>query len=283
MHLAPVREGVPRRILERQNQLAHARAALQQLGKQAIKFVHGRAVPLGRNLIDKRPERTLRKALDPAQPRFEALPPSDTGINVVTPEDAAQGRIGETPLAGVEKVSLINEAGGELAFVRASPESDLTAIGIARPFVEREYPCEGIDVAHSPEHPLGEVVVNLTFQRRYHVARAERQPSGEHGALAAELNAQIGRVLHQPWMHIHDGGHRHRQADHLSQSRAQPVIHQYSRVLWVIGEFDDIVMSVGTAHEMALRAAAHPADVLNGLYWHVGYPFRRRYATAACG
>src|SRR5271157_2622737 len=51
MHLAPVREGVPRRILERQNQLAHARAALQQLGKQAIKFVHGRAVPLGRNLI----------------------------------------------------------------------------------------------------------------------------------------------------------------------------------------------------------------------------------------
>jgi hypothetical protein len=84
-------------------------------------------------------------------------------------------------------------------------------------------------------------------------------------------------------MYIHDGGHWNRQADHLSQTRAQPVIHQHSWVLRVIGEFDDIVMSVGAAHEMALRAAAHLADVLNRLYWHVGCPFRRRYATAACG
>src|SRR5271157_403681 len=274
MHLAPVREGIPRGVLEGQNQLAYPGAALQQLGQQPLEFVHGRAVPPRRNLFDERPQRTLRKAFDPPQPRLEAVPPCDTGVDVVAPEDAAQWRIGKAPLPGVEKVSLINKAGGELAFARAPPESDLTTIGVARPFVEGENSRETANVAHSPEHPLGQVVINLAFQGRDHVARAERQPRGEHGALAAELNSQIGCVLHQPWMHVHDGGHWNRQADHLSQARPQPVIHQHPRVLWVIGELNDIVMSVGTAHEMALRAAAHPADVLNGLYWHVAYPFR---------
>ena len=42
-------------------------------------------------------------------------------------------------------------------------------------------------------------------------------------------------------------------------------------------------MTVSAAHEMTLRAAAHPADVLYRLYWHIGCPFRPRYAFAACG
>jgi len=42
-------------------------------------------------------------------------------------------------------------------------------------------------------------------------------------------------------------------------------------------------MSIGATHEMALRAAAHPADMLDRLYWHIGCPFRPRYAFAACG
>src|SRR5271157_4595050 len=283
MHLAPVREGIPRGVLEGQNQLAYPGAALQQLGQQPLEFVHGRAVPPRRNLFDERPQRTLRKAFDPPQPRLEAVPPCDTGIDVVAPEDAAQWRIGKAPLASVEKVSLVNEAGGELAFARVPPESNLTAIGVARPFVQGEYPGEGVDVAHAPEHILWQVVVNLPFQRRHHVARSERQSGGEHGALAAELNAQIGRVLHQPRTHIHNGGHRNRQLDHLSQARAQPVIHQHPWVLWVICKFHNVVMSIGATHEMALRAAAHPADMLYRLYWHVGCPFRPRYATAACG
>ena len=33
-----------------------------------------------------------------------------------------------------------------------------------------------------------------------------------------------------------------------------------------------LIMAVGAAHEMALRTAAHPADVLNGLGWHGGLP-----------
>ena len=31
-------------------------------------------------------------------------------------------------------------------------------------------------------------------------------------------------------------------------------------------ELDDVVVAVGAAREMALRAAAHPANVLNRLY-----------------
>ncbi len=73
------------------------------------------------------------------------------------------------------------------------------------------------------------------------------------------------------------------QTDHLCETRAQPVVDQHSGVLRVVLELDDVVIAVGAAHEMALRAAAHPADMLNRLYRHVGCPFRRRYATAACG
>jgi hypothetical protein len=36
-------------------------------------------------------------------------------------------------------------------------------------------------------------------------------------------------------------------------------------VLRVVLKLDDVVIAVGATHEMALRAAAHPADVLNGL------------------
>src|SRR5271157_1580863 len=69
-------------------------------------------------------------------------------------------------------------------------------------------------------------------------------------------------------MHVHDVGDGYWQTDHLCEARAQPVVDQDSSVLRVVLELDDIVMAVSAAHEMALRAAAHPADVLNCLYWH---------------
>src|SRR3974390_1787656 len=76
-------------------------------------------------------------------------------------------------------------------------------------------------------------------------------------------------------MYVHDVGDRYWQTDHFCEARAQPVVDQYSGVLWVVLKLDDVVIAVGAAHEMALRAAAHPADVLNGLSWHGGFPYRQ--------
>ena len=73
-------------------------------------------------------------------------------------------------------------------------------------------------------------------------------------------------------MYVYDVGNGNGQTDHLCEARAQPVVDQYSGVLRVVLKLDDIVIAVGAAHEMALRAAAHPADVLNGLDWHGGVP-----------
>ena len=73
-------------------------------------------------------------------------------------------------------------------------------------------------------------------------------------------------------MHVYDVGDRYGQTDHLCEARAQPVVDQYSGVLRVVLKLDDVVIAVGAAHEMALRATAHPADVLNGLDWHGGVP-----------
>ncbi len=58
------------------------------------------------------------------------------------------------------------------------------------------------------------------------------------------------------------------------QNNPQPVVDQYSRVLRVVLELDDVVIAVGAAHEMALRTTAHPADVLNGLGWHERCPYQ---------
>ena len=118
-------------------------------------------------------------------------------------------------------------------------------------------------------HRLRQVIVNLSFQRRNHVARAERQPGGEHRAPPAQLHAQIRRVLHQPRMHVDDRRHRHRQPDHLAQARAQPIVDQHACVLRIVLKLDHVVVAIGAAHQMTLRATAHPANVLDRLYWHI--------------
>ena len=76
-------------------------------------------------------------------------------------------------------------------------------------------------------------------------------------------------------MYVHDIGDGNGQTDHLCEACAQPVVDQYSGVLGVVLELHDVVIAVGAAHEMTLRAAAHPADVLNGLGWHGGVPINR--------
>ncbi len=63
-------------------------------------------------------------------------------------------------------------------------------------------------------------------------------------------------------MDVHHGDRRHRQADHLPQPRAQPVVDQHPGVLRIILELYYVVAAVGAAHEMALRPAPHPAYVL---------------------
>ena len=73
-------------------------------------------------------------------------------------------------------------------------------------------------------------------------------------------------------MYVHDIGGGYWQTDHLCEARAQPVVDQDPRVLWVVLELDDIVIAVGAAHEMTLRATAHATDMLNGLGWHGGVP-----------
>ena len=73
-------------------------------------------------------------------------------------------------------------------------------------------------------------------------------------------------------MNVHYVGDGYWQADHPGEASAQPVVDQHSGVLRVVLKFDDVVIAVGAAHKMALRAAAHAADVLNGLGWHGGVP-----------
>src|SRR5271165_771152 len=75
-------------------------------------------------------------------------------------------------------------------------------------------------------------------------------------------------MLNQPGVYFNDVGYRNRQPDHLSETRAQPVIYQHSGVLRIVLKLNHVVMAIGATHEMTLRAAAHTANMLNRLYWH---------------
>ena len=61
-------------------------------------------------------------------------------------------------------------------------------------------------------------------------------------------------MFDQPGIYIHDVSDRNGQADQLCQARTQPVVDQYSGVLRVVLKLDDVVIVVGAAHEMAVRA-----------------------------
>src|SRR5579884_1617085 len=106
-----------------------------------------RSVPLWRNLFCQRPQRTLREGLDLAQPRFEAVPPCDTRIHIVASEDAPQRRIGKIPFTGVKTISLVDKRSCKLSLARPLPERRLAPIGVAGPFVQRQYPGKIANIA----------------------------------------------------------------------------------------------------------------------------------------
>src|SRR5208337_2506709 len=85
-------------------------------------------------------------------------------------------RIGKTPFPCVEAVTLIDEAGGKFTFAPALPESRLAAVGVARPFVEGQYPCKVAQITHSPNHLLEKWTCNADGrQAAFWKRRGERK------------------------------------------------------------------------------------------------------------
>lgn len=68
-------------------------------------------------------------------------------------------------------------------------------------------------------------------------------------------------MLDQPTVYFNDVGDGNRQTDHLSEAHTQPIVHEHSGVLWVVKEFDHIVIAISAVHEMTLRASVHPANI----------------------
>ena len=131
-------------------------------------------------------------------------------------------------------------------------------------------------IANAAHASLGQVVVHHSFVMRDDVPGTEAQSGERHDLPAPKFEAQLRRMFDQPGMHFDDGWRGDRQSDQRSETSAQPVVCQYSRVLRVVLELDHVEVSIRAAHEVALGAAAHPADVLNGLCFHVIFRSIRR-------
>jgi hypothetical protein len=70
-------------------------------------------------------------------------------------------------------------------------------------------------------------------------------------------------VVDQPRIDLDNLGRRNRQTHALSQPRGEQFIRQHPLVLRIVAELHDVVVPVGTPHEMALRATPHPPYVLH--------------------
>ena len=145
------------------------------------------------------------KALDPADPRLERLPTRHVRINIIAAEDPTQGSVVEAPLSGIEAVALIDEAGGELALPQALPKRDLSAIGVAGPFIESENAGEFVLIANATHASFGQVVVHHSFVMRDNVPRTETQSGDRHHLLTPEFEAELGGMFDEPGMYFDNG------------------------------------------------------------------------------
>src|ERR1700722_1225873 len=133
---APIGKGMAIGILEGLDQLADSGAAGQQLLDQRFDFAQVAAVPLGRDLVGGRPDGVGGQGFEAREPGVERLPAGDAAVDIVAIVDAAQGRILEAPLAGVEAVAEVDEDGLITALALTPSEDRLAAVGVGGPLVE---------------------------------------------------------------------------------------------------------------------------------------------------
>src|ERR1700722_20076418 len=123
---APIGKGMAIGILEGLDQLADSGAAGQQLLHQRFDFAQGAAGPDG----------VGGQGFEAREPGVERLPAGDAAVDIVAIVDAAQGRILEAPLAGVEAVAEVDEDGLITALALTPSEDRLAAVGVGGPLVE---------------------------------------------------------------------------------------------------------------------------------------------------
>ncbi len=150
------------------DQPANALAALIQFLDEHGQPIIVVLVPFGWNVLRATGNFRNRHFFQACQPRLKTLPPSHADVDVIPQEYSPQRRIGETPLAGIETVALVDERRRVLLFAQPAPEGGLSAIGIAGPFIEREYPGERLQIPHLPDHRFRQIVEHLSLQRIDH-------------------------------------------------------------------------------------------------------------------
>ena len=85
---------------------------------------------------------------------------------------------------------------------------------------------------------------------------AKLQTRGAPGLFAtAYIHPHVQRIFYQPGRDFNDVGLGYGEADHLSQARGDQLIGQHADVLRIVLKLDHPELSIGTQHQLRLRAA----------------------------
>lgn len=183
--------------------------------------------------------------------------------------EAAQGAVGEIPVAGVEAKPLVNHQGAiAAALVGLGKENHLAAVSVAGPLVKEQHTGEVRQVFDLGEALLGEQVEDKYAAGLSGEARPELEPGKTFFPFSGMAHPQLGRAVNQIRSHVHHLGAGDRQAQRHRQPGSKHFIGQNADVLRVVLELGDVVGAVVTAQQMSLGAAAHGADVLEGASGH---------------
>src|SRR5579862_4417271 len=108
---APVREWLTVAALRFENQFFQAFHTPEKLLEKPLQGVEIVVIPFGRDFLCEILQHAIGKVFRAANPRAERFHAGNAFVHAVAGVEAAQGRIGIVPLAGVEAESLIDHHG----------------------------------------------------------------------------------------------------------------------------------------------------------------------------
>src|ERR1700730_13290297 len=170
----PVRERLDRRFSGRHDQIAYPLPPTRKLFEHSLEGVHFRIIPLRRNLArDLREDRFSHLRFDARDPRLERVDAADGFIHTTAGIEPAERRIRKVPFACVETEALIDHLRVIVRLALPAEENRLTAVRVARPFVECEHAAKIAQVQHLAELLVGKEIVYHGVLWRTRIPRAK--------------------------------------------------------------------------------------------------------------
>ena len=264
------------------NKLFEAFPAEEQCFEQAGEFI---AVVAGKPGCGDFPKDAIhnffREIVNAFDPGCEVGESANAFVDDGAKEKSEQGGVAELPVGSIEKIAVVHHLGDEADLERiagglrtpvgesSAEEDGLAGIGIAGPFVEGEDAEEIFRVGDLFHESVGEDIVDGLRDGIARETGAKVPAGGDFAAGGAELYVDFGELTEEAGGDFDDAGFRLGDIEMGEENGGDTFIDEDAAMLRIVGEFDDVVVTIGGFHQEGLRAATHAAQRSTGENGHL--------------